>query len=110
MTNDSWSGHVAAAMQHMSKAVFRAIENRRSVVRCSNGGITCVIDPNGAILQMLEPYTEGYLIGKVPVYTDKQTLYTKWGDWFAVLCLTSAGIILIGGVVYSIFRGKRREK
>lgn len=99
LTNDSWSGHVAAAMQHMSKAVFRAVENRRSVVRCSNGGMTCVIDPNGRILQILEPYTEGFLIGKVPVYTATQTLYTKWGDWFALICIGVAIAGLgIGGI------------
>jgi apolipoprotein N-acyltransferase len=97
MTNDSWSGSVAAAMQHMSKAVFRAVENRRSVIRCSNGGMTCTIDPNGRITNMLEPYTEGYLIGMVPIYTEKRTLYTLWGDWFAFLCLVGGvGFILVG--------------
>jgi len=110
LTNDSWSGHVAAAMQHMSKAVFRAVENRRSVVRCSNGGMTCVIDPNGKILQILEPYTEGFLIGKVPVYTGTQTLYTKWGDWFAFLCIGVSVILLGTGVVLSTKRMVRRRK
>lgn len=100
LTNDSWSGHVAAAMQHMSKAVLRAVENRRSVVRCSNGGMTCVIDPNGRILQILEPYTEGFLMAKVPVYTARQTLYTKWGDWFALVCMGASLVVLgIGGVL-----------
>ncbi|MFQ3619802.1 MAG: apolipoprotein N-acyltransferase [Spirochaetales bacterium] len=99
LTNDSWSGHVAAAMQHMSKAVFRAIENRRSVVRCSNGGMTCVIDPNGKILQILDPFIEGYLIGTVPVYISTQTLYTKWGDWFAQLCLLLGISLLAVGTI-----------
>ena len=33
LTNDSWSGSVPAEMQHMAMAVFRAVENRRTVVR-----------------------------------------------------------------------------
>ena len=33
MTNDAWSFSVPCAMQHMTMAVFRAVENRRSVVR-----------------------------------------------------------------------------
>ncbi len=98
MTNDSWSFSVAAEMQHMNMAVFRAVENRRSVVRSTNGGITCTIDPNGKILDMLEPFTEGYLISKVPVYNEKETIYTKWGDWMGI-----AGVIIaIAGVIVGL--------
>jgi apolipoprotein N-acyltransferase len=85
MTNDSWSKSVVCEMQHMSIALFRALENKRTLVRSTNGGITCVIDPNGRITAMLPPFTEDYLIAEAPVYTDEQTLYTRWGDWFAVL-------------------------
>lgn len=80
-TNDSWSPEPACAIQHMTMAVFRAIENRRSVVRSSTAGITCVIDPNGKVTQILPPFTQGHLIGEVPVYDDRTTLYTRWGDW-----------------------------
>ena len=82
MTNDSWSGSVASEVQHMMHAVFRAAENRRSVIRSTNGGISCVIDPNGKIINRLDPFIEGYLTADVPVYTDSETLYTKYGDWF----------------------------
>ncbi len=47
ITNDAWSFSVPGAMQHMTMAVFRAAEARRSVVRATNAGITCLIDPNG---------------------------------------------------------------
>jgi apolipoprotein N-acyltransferase len=40
ITNDAWSFSVPCAMQHMSMAVFRAVENKRSVVRSTNAGIT----------------------------------------------------------------------
>ncbi len=84
MTNDSWSGSVASEVQHMMHAVFRAAENRRSVIRSTNGGITCVIDPNGKITDKIDPFVEGYLTADVPVYTDTQTVYTRFGDWFGV--------------------------
>jgi apolipoprotein N-acyltransferase len=82
MTNDSWSFSVPCEVQHMSMAVFRALENKRSVVRSTNGGITCIIDPNGRITRSLPPFVEGYLSGEVPVYTAQTTLYNRWGDWF----------------------------
>ncbi|MCD6121637.1 MAG: apolipoprotein N-acyltransferase [Spirochaetales bacterium] len=96
MTNDSWSYSVAAEMQHMNMAVFRAVENKRTVVRSTNGGITCSIDPNGKILHFLKPFTESYLISSVPVYNGRETLYTRWGDWFAILIviLASCGVVL----------------
>ncbi len=112
MTNDAWSFSVPCAMQHMTMAVFRAIENRRSVVRSTNGGMTTIIDPNGRILSTLPPFTEGYLFGTVPVYTGTTTLYTRWGDWFPwlLLALTVAGLGIGVGrrVAGSGGRGGRR--
>jgi len=94
MTNDAWSFSVPCAMQHMTMAVFRAIENRRSVVRSTNGGMTNIIDPNGRILSALPPFTEGYLRGTVPVYTAARTLYTRWGDWFPWVLLAASAAAL----------------
>ena len=88
MSNDSWSASVPAEMQHMMIGVFRAVENRRSVVRSTNGGMTVTVDPDGRLLQVLEPFTDAYLIGTVPVVDGHHTLYTRWGDWFGVAALT----------------------
>jgi len=104
MTNDAWSQAVACEMQHMSISLFRALENKRTLVRSTNGGITCVIDPNGRITAMLEPFTEDYLIAEAPVYTAEQTLYTRWGDWFAVLVSILAALGLAGGLLVRLRR------
>ena len=97
MTNDAWSFSVPGAMQHMSMAVFRAVENKRSVARSTNAGITCVIDPNGRILDALPPFTEGILQATVPIVKGRTTLYTAWGDWLPwVLLGLSAAAVLAG--------------
>jgi apolipoprotein N-acyltransferase len=108
ITNDSWSFSVIGEMQHMTMAVFRAVENRRSVVRSTNGGMTNVIDPNGRILAGLAPFTEGFLSGSVPVHRGVTTLYTRWGDWFppATLALSLAGLVT-GALRRLRGRGKR---
>jgi apolipoprotein N-acyltransferase len=102
MTNDSWSNSVACEMQHMSIALFRTLETRRSLVRSTNGGITCVIDPNGRITAMLQPFTQGTLVAEVPVLDRGQTLYTRWGDWFAFVVLALAAGGLAGGGVRAL--------
>ncbi len=97
MTNDAWSFSVPGAMQHMIMAVFRAIENRRSVVRSTNAGMTNIIDPNGRIISQLSPFTEDRLEGTVPVHRGTTTLYTRWGDWFPwALLVLGLGAIAAG--------------
>jgi apolipoprotein N-acyltransferase len=110
MTNDAWSTSVPCAMQHMTMAVFRAVENRRSVVRSTNAGMTTIIDPNGRILKTLAPFTEGYLIGTVPVYTGTTTLYTMWGDWFPWLLLALSAVSVALGAGRMAARAKRKAR
>lgn len=104
LTNDSWSFSVPSAMQHMGMAVFRAVENRRTVVRSTNGGVTTTIDPNGRIRAMLPAFEEAYLVDTVPVYTEKETIYTRYGDWFAYLALVLSILLIGGGVVRRVLR------
>ena len=98
MTNDSWSFSVPAEMQHMMMGVFRAVENRRSVVRSTNGGMTVTIDPDGRITSVLEPFTADYLIGTVPVVDGPATGYTRWGDWFGAVALCAGLAALLAGL------------
>ena len=109
VTNDSWSKSVAAEMQHMSCAVLRAVENRRSVVRATNGGITCLIDPNGQIVSRIEPFIKSYLVDTVPVYTRGQTLYTRWGDWFGWLMLILSAGLAAAGLLRCLRRRPKKD-
>lgn len=107
LTNDLWSKSVVAAMQHMQMATFRAVENRRSLVRATNGGMTVAIDPNGRIQAMIPAFEENHLVADVPVYTEGTTLYRRWGDWLAVvmLILAPGGLIICG--IFAIARRQR---
>jgi len=107
MTNDSWSGSVAAQMQHMAMAVFRAIEVRRSVIRGTNSGMTCTIDPDGRIIDMMEPFKRDYMISEVPVYTEGTTPYTRWGNYFPIASLILAVAGLFGGFIVKLVKVKR---
>lgn len=86
MTNDAWYGRTGAPYQHFSMAVFRAVENRRPIVRAANTGISGFIDPTGKILSATDIYTDAAVSQTVTLMTI-QSLYTRFGDAFATGCL-----------------------
>ncbi len=49
-SNDYWFGHPQAAAHQLQVASFRAIENRRFLVRPTSTGVSAVIDPHGRTL------------------------------------------------------------
>ncbi|MBN2535849.1 MAG: apolipoprotein N-acyltransferase [Spirochaetales bacterium] len=106
MTNDTWSGSVVSEIQHMSMAVFRAIENKRSLVRSTNSGITCLITPDGEIVKRLDPFVEDYLIVDIPLISERTTLYTLWEDWFGIGSLFLAA----AGILFGIIKKTLKEK
>ena len=110
VTNDSWSPEPACAIQHQNMAIFRSVENRRSTVRATTAGLTCVIDPNGKVLAALEPFTRDHLIAEVPVYTERTTIYTRYGEWFERLILILGIPMLAAAAVLQVLRAVRSRK
>ncbi|HQJ75418.1 MAG TPA: apolipoprotein N-acyltransferase [Bacteroidota bacterium] len=111
VTNDSWFGNSSGPYQHNQFAVLRAIENRRSIVRCANGGVSSFIDPIGRIQKKSQFNTETILIDEIEL-NSYQTFYTKYGDVFSKFSLyISIVIILISFINYflKIFKSKTNE-
>ena len=97
ITNDAWAGSLSCQMQHLSMAVFRAVENRRSLARAAASGQTCAISPTGKILAIAPPFTETALNVEIPLLTGGSP-YTLWGDLWGVLFSVSAAMLLLIGV------------
>ncbi|MCP4111953.1 MAG: apolipoprotein N-acyltransferase [Desulfobacteraceae bacterium] len=86
ITNDAWYGRSSAPYQHFSMAVFRAVENKRSLVRSANTGISGFIDPVGRVIASTSLFEDAVITRPVPVIREK-TFYTCFGDLFAMICL-----------------------
>jgi len=86
ITNDAWYGRTSAPYQHFSMTVLRAVENRRSLIRAANTGISGFIDPVGRVMASTQLFTDAALTRNVPFLKDV-TFYTRYGDLFALLCL-----------------------
>lgn len=79
ITNDSWWGDSFGPYQHERYAILRAIENRRWIARCANGGISCFIDPFGKVYNATKMFTTDVI--QRSIYTNnKFTFYTLKGD------------------------------
>jgi len=76
VTNDSWYGNSSGPYQHKEMAVLRAVENRRTVVRAANGGISTIIEPTGITRAETEMFTKTSLTGEVFIQ-DEETFFTR---------------------------------
>ena len=86
MTNDGYLGDTPILRQHLANAVFRAVETNRPVLRVTNVGITAYINERGEISDAAKQYTEDTRIWTISKSNRLQTVYVKYGDWFAWLC------------------------
>jgi apolipoprotein N-acyltransferase len=86
ITNDAWYGTTAGPYQHFELAVLRAVENRRSLVRAANTGISGFIDPAGRVLDPTPLTVEAARTRPLPLM-EIETAYTRTGDLFAAGCL-----------------------
>ncbi len=82
LTNDSWAPGVASRMQHLSLAVFRAVETRLPLVRAGNDGATAAISRKGELVSLLPVGPPGVLSAEVILGSGDTTFYTRFGDWF----------------------------
>ncbi|PIE98487.1 MAG: apolipoprotein N-acyltransferase [Treponema sp.] len=87
LTDDSWSNTKSAEYQHFVVAHFRSIELRTTMIRSTNAGYSCVIDPWGNVIGDLPLFCSGGLFFEVPIYPHRQTIYSKYKDWFPLLCV-----------------------
>jgi len=77
VTNDSWYGYSSGPFQHKEIAALRAIENRRTLIRVANGGISCIIDPLGRTINETKLFTKTELVGYAELRNEK-TFFTKY--------------------------------
>ena len=98
-TNDAWYGTEGGAYFHAAHSVLRAVENRRPILRCGNAGWSGWIDAYGSIRGVLRDevnsiYFKGsgnFTFSPQTEWREKQSFYTRYGDWFVGLSALLAG-------------------
>lgn len=94
ITNDGWWEDTPGYKQHRMFSQIRAIENRRSVARSANTGISCFIDQRGDIISELG-WNEYGALQSVINKNDEITFFTKYGDFLGrVACYLSIAMLI----------------
>ncbi len=96
LSNDTWIGHRQYSEMQLAVAAFRAVEQRRFVVRASTAGPSAVIDPLGRVTVSTEMFERETIVGRISA-SRELTLYARGGDWFAVLCVVLSLLAVVVG-------------
>jgi apolipoprotein N-acyltransferase len=104
ISNDGWLGRTGGPAQHLDMARMRAIENRRWLLRSTNNGYTVAIDPYGRVVARLEADQRAALEAPFD-FRREVTPYTRYGDWFAWLC-----VMMTGALMSARRRGKTQQE
>ena len=98
LTNNSWYWGSSELDMHLACGVFRAVETGRPLLIAANGGLSAHIDPSGEVRQVTNRQSAEYLLVdlKLPAKT-RLTFYTRYGDWFAILCVVCCVVLAIVG-------------
>ncbi|MBI3135950.1 MAG: apolipoprotein N-acyltransferase [Bacteroidetes bacterium] len=107
ITNDGWWQDTPGYKQHRMFSQIRAIENRRSVARSANTGVSCFIDQRGEIISELR-YNEAGVLHESINKNTAFTFFVKYGDIFGRIALFMAiGLFIFACVTYLKSKGIR---
>ena len=128
ISNDGWyvrfkDGQVLPSeelAQRMAISVFRAVENRVSIVRSVNTGISCLIDSSGRIKDefvagnlplrsMSRQGVAGWFVDRIEV-DSRVTFFSKYGRWLDFLCAIAAALVIIVALGSLFITGRNVKK
>jgi apolipoprotein N-acyltransferase len=89
LTNDGWYGDSSAPYQHLAIARWRAVENRRYLLRAANTGVSAFIEPTGRIQVSTGILKQATCNGRF-AFIEPQSFYTRYGDVFVFVCVIIA--------------------
>ena len=93
VTNDAWYGISAGPHQHLTQAVFRAIETGIPVIRAANTGFSGIISPYGHIGSRTNLFENDSLSMSLPQKRKPFPLFFDKKHLFVVLFLLFFGMI-----------------
>lgn len=94
ISNDAWFGNSSAPYQHLLMSRARAIETRLPIIRCTNTGISALINADGTVSGIVPLSQRKTLAGSVRT-PDIDTLYARIRDVPAWCCTFFSLLVLL---------------
>jgi apolipoprotein N-acyltransferase len=112
ISNDGWFEGTSEHVQHLSSAVFRAVENRVGIARSVNTGVSGFIDPTGQVYGLLGISRPGVTVEPVRIEADAAaSAYTRAGDAFAwAVSIAALGTFAGCGLSAVMARARRTRR
>jgi apolipoprotein N-acyltransferase len=110
-SNDGWFNNSIEGSYHLAASVFRCVETRRPMIRCSNTGPSGLVDGNGRVVQTFTrdgktQGVDGLFTVRVPL-DGRSTLYVSLGDWLPGVGIAVASVCLLLSLLRQISRIRR---
>ena len=100
ISNDAWFGRSAAPRQHLELAVFRAVEQKRFLLRATNTGVTALIDPKGRVSSETRLFQEAAVaVSGVGLITETSIYHHLYGR--IEVAAAVAALALLGWAVFT---------
>lgn len=94
LTNDAWYGESSAPYHSWAMTVFRAVENRRSLVRAANTGISGFVTPVGELHKESSLFRAQTMNARMPLLT-RRTVFMHGGYRFGLICFLCSVLLPI---------------
>jgi apolipoprotein N-acyltransferase len=94
LANDTWVSDAQFSRMALDMVRFRAIEERRRVVRASTWGPSALVDPFGRVTVATATGAQDTVEGNVESLGG-ETLYARVGDAFALACVAAVALGLM---------------
>lgn len=95
ITNDGWFGSRRGALQHAETAILRAVENRVTLYRSANTGVSLVVEPTGRVPKRIGLDVPGTIL-HVGYRSSHPPFYTRHGHLlFTVMAALSLSIPIV---------------
>ena len=79
---------------HSRMAILRGVESGFAMARSAREGRLTLSDDRGRVLAEVSSVArDAQLVATLPL-RNTHTLYARWGDWFAWLCVAALGVVL----------------
>jgi apolipoprotein N-acyltransferase len=106
ISNDGYLGPTPVMRQHLSNAIFRAVENDRTLIRVTNSGNSALIEADGHVSDVTGGFQTAVRTWRAGNRNESTTFYTRHGDVFVYGC----ALISLGFVSATFMNRRKRNE